>query len=241
MRYLHRRGWRAVAAALALAAIAAWVLSPLGASTALAAQQVVEDIRVVNDLDDLSGGPTEVAELGDELRFLIGVANESPYWLRDIRIRAPLVGLDWEVGSDLAPRTTAGALSALIARSYTVTEADLPGPVVNTVTVTAVLDRGEFGGDLPLEIVVTESIPIAALSLTKSAEPSEVELGEEVTYTFTVTNTGSVPLQTVTILDPALDHFGVNFGTIHPGDSRSEDWAYAPQADDFVGGALEAL
>jgi uncharacterized repeat protein (TIGR01451 family) len=52
--------------------------------------------------------------------------------------------------------------------------------------------------------VVVSPVPVAAISLTKTASKSVVAVGTTVSYEFLVTNTGGLTLRDVTVTDPLL-------------------------------------
>jgi len=101
------------------------------------------------------------------------------------------LGIDEAIG-DLAP----GA-SAQVSGSYTVTEADVAG-IVNTAT--AASDQTEPVSD-------TWTVEVAmqpGLVIVKTVNTASAAVGDLITFTLKVTNSGDVPLTDVTIRDPLL-------------------------------------
>ena len=100
--------------------------------------------------------------------------------------------------------------------SYTTTVEDIAAGVIrNTATASA----GEVNSNADSFEVIFEYTPV--LSLTKSAEPSSFSNAYQlITYIFTITNTGNVPISPpFTIQDPLLDEFrGCDaLGVLQPG------------------------
>jgi len=62
--------------------------------------------------------------------------------------------------------------------------------------------------------------PEPTISLTKTG-PSECEVGEEISYTITVTNTGNVPLSNVVVTDADLGWTGPAIGSLAPAASAT--------------------
>ena len=89
--------------------------------------------------------------------------------------------------------------------TYTVTQADINnGSVTNIATASA-----QYGGN-PVnsnqDTVTVPLAPVAGLNVVKSSTTTLITAaGQQVPYTFTVTNTGNVPLNNVTVSDPKCD------------------------------------
>jgi len=87
--------------------------------------------------------------------------------------------------------------------TYTVTAADLAAGVALENTAAATSDELVALGEPPVTDDAT--VDIAGLKLVKTASPTTVTAaGQPVTFSFTVTNTGSVPLTDVTVTDAGV-------------------------------------
>ncbi|MBP5803996.1 hypothetical protein J2D78_18095, partial [Microbacterium maritypicum] len=100
----------------------------------------------------------------------------------------------------------------------TLTQADIDrGTTSNTATATGVPPTGP-PIESPPSTVEIPSIPAPGLSLVKSVTPSDeasYEVGQELTYSFLVTNTGNTTLTDVTVEEGAFTGSGT-LGAITP-------------------------
>ncbi|TFB16420.1 DUF11 domain-containing protein, partial [Microbacterium sp. 3H14] len=153
-------------------------------------------IAVLNE-----GNGNGLAEPGETVTYSFAVTNTGTVTVTDPVVDDPLVG-SVTCPVSIAPGET---VTCTADADYTVTEADiLAGGVVNTASVSATPPAGVTPPD-PVEDTVTVPTPVAVagLGLEKIAVLNEgngnglAEPGETVTYSFAVTNTG-----TVTVTDP---------------------------------------
>ncbi|MGA7677387.1 MAG: hypothetical protein WCA51_03325, partial [Dehalococcoidia bacterium] len=106
---------------------------------------------------------------------------------------------------DLGEQTSLDAGATITATAtYTVAETDLPGPLVNTATVSGTdLDGNPITDDVSLSVPLTSSAS-ASLQLTKTADKTSASFGDNITYTYTITNTGNATVSNVTLVDDKL-------------------------------------
>ncbi|WP_418064474.1 hypothetical protein [Pimelobacter simplex] len=139
---------------------------------------------------------------------------------------------------DLAP----GARITCVA-TYEVTQDDVDaGTVENSATATGSTPAGEPVGSGPSSVTLTEE-PAAAIALVKKADRSTLRAGETVTYSFVVTNTGTVRLREVDVAETAFSGSGAMSAiacpatALAPGDATTCTATYvATQADVDAGG-----
>ena len=110
----------------------------------------------------------------------------------------------------LAPGATANGSA-----THLVVEGDLPGPLVNTVTVT-----GTDSQNNPASASATATVQLtytAALQVTKTPSANTAAVGETVTYQFSVVNTGNVTVNALTLTDDKLGEITLNTASLAPG------------------------
>ncbi|MFP7697355.1 hypothetical protein, partial [Trueperella sp. LYQ143] len=139
-------------------------------------------------------------KLGEEVTYVFTVTNTGNVTLHDVALEDPMLG-----GTVALPvNTLAPGASTTATAKYAVTQADLDnGRINNTAMVTS---RGPQGGmhyNMGSAKVVLDREP--AMSFTKANDRPDgykLTVGDEITYTFTVANTGNVTLHDVTVTDP---------------------------------------
>ncbi|WP_245617718.1 DUF11 domain-containing protein, partial [Nitriliruptor alkaliphilus] len=147
------------------------------------------------------------------------------------------------------PATLAPTESITCTASYVVTQADVDaGQVHNQASVSGVDPDGETVTDTDTADVPAVQVPAA--SLVKSAEVVDVngnaltDAGDEIWYSFTVTNDGNVTLTEVSVDDPLLAANSITITcdptTLAPGESVvcTADAAYVITQADVDAGAV---
>ncbi|WP_217181110.1 CARDB domain-containing protein [Streptomyces sp. AC495_CC817] len=146
-------------------------------------------------------------DAGDRVDYTFTVRNTGDVTLTAATITDPLLGgaVACAAFAPLAP----GAEVACAPVAYTLTQADIDrGTVRNTASVEATSSRGTATDDAEANVIV----PAAnSISLTKTAGTVDdangngvPDAGEEISYTFSVRNTGTTTLRNATITDPML-------------------------------------
>ncbi|WP_186786027.1 DUF7507 domain-containing protein [Paenibacillus agilis] len=130
---------------------------------------------------------------GETVNFTITIVNTGAVPLTNVAVSDPLLAYTNTIAL-LAP----GA-SVTQTIPFTVPASTTPGSVIpNVVTVTPT----ETGPQQATATVTVNQVP--AISLTKTADRVNALPGDTITYTVTVTNTGSVPLTSVGVSDELL-------------------------------------
>ncbi|QCE43223.1 Ig-like domain-containing protein [Psychroserpens sp. NJDZ02] len=160
--------------------------------------------------------------VGSEVTYTFTVTNTGTVSVNSITITDALLGGDITTNLVLAGDTnTNGVIEPTetwiyTANNYTVTQTDVDaGIITNTVTVDGIEILGNTEVTATDTYVIDENntevtfcTPTSGLNIVKSAEIANGEeclvLGSEVTYTFTVTNTGTVSVNSITITDALL-------------------------------------
>ncbi|MFJ9317740.1 hypothetical protein ACIRN4_26355 [Pimelobacter simplex] len=147
-----------------------------------------------------AGTPAAVTRVGEQISYTFTVTNTGNVTLTDIAVedrqQAPAGDLDGPVACPAS--TLVPGASTVCTATYTVTAADLEhGRVDDTATASGTPPAGDRVVSDESSFTVPTDAP-ASYDAAKTADPasgSQVEEGQRVRYTLTVTNTGEVPLR----------------------------------------------
>ncbi|MFE7198068.1 DUF7507 domain-containing protein [Microbacterium oxydans] len=147
----------------------------------------------------------ELTAAGQTINYSFLVSNTGNVTLTDVSVTETAFS-----GTGTAPVATCPAGAASLAAgasvtctaSYVVTQADIDaGGVTNTATTTGTPPTGTPPVSPPSTVEVPVD-PTPGISVVKSASPNTADayvVGQEITYSFVVTNTGNVTLTDVTV------------------------------------------
>ncbi|MGJ7540819.1 DUF7507 domain-containing protein [Brevibacterium luteolum] len=217
--------------------------TPIDGSASLAV------IKTAGDIVDANGSGK--VDAGDTIEYTVAVENTGTLTVRDVTVTDPLLGGEMTDCSPAVPATLQPGDDPLTCTgTYTLTAADLDrGSVENTAKAS-----GTSGpDDAPVEDENTITTPVdgnAAVSLSKTAGAVEdtngsgrIDAGDQVSYTFTITNTGDVGLRSATLTDPKLGLDGHDCqlaDTLEPGESAEcQAPAYTLTQEDIDAGTVE--
>jgi len=183
------------------------------------------DIEIIKEAD------INEAYVGDTITYTYTVTNTGGQELTDIYAVDDLLGLVTLGTTTLQPDgQTTGALT------YTVQESDLPGPIFNMVLVNGSYCCG-YVEDTDCESVdiIEEEPPVNDIQLDKEADKQIVQVGETITYTYVVTNTGDETLTDVCVIDDLLGPVTLNETILAPGEWANGTLTYVVQESDLPG------
>jgi hypothetical protein len=170
---------------------------------------------------------TETVEVGDTVTYSFLVTNTG-----NVSITDPAVtDTDFSGSGDLSAVTCpTGAVApgedVTCTATYTVTQADVDsGELTNTATATGTTPTGDPIDPVPSNEVTIVTDPAPELTITKTADVKQVtRVGQVVTYSFLVANTGNVSITDPVITD---SNFSGN-GELSAITCPSEDITLAP-------------
>ncbi len=175
----------------------------------------------VGTLDDTVVAPSSRADVGDKINYVFTVTNTGNVTLTDVKITDPLIPSLACTITTLAP----GATDNSCVGSYTLLQTDVnTGARANTATVKATAPGGSVDGVTTTD---DETVPLGsapAVTLVKAgtlddtivAPTGRADVGDKITYAFTVTNTGNVTLTNVNVADPLLPTLSCTIASLAP-------------------------
>ena len=181
-----------------------------------------------------------IYKLGETINYVITVTNDGNLTLTNVTVEDALTGNTgrnaWTIDT-FAPGET-----QTFEASYEVTEADvLAGKVVNNATGTATNPDPDQPDTpvVPGEKEDPVEKPNPSLTVVKTSDKTgQVKLGDEITYTITVTNNGNVTIREVKLND-SLTADNWTLGDIKPGEIVTRTTTYTVTEADILAGKVE--
>lgn len=184
------------------------------------------------------------AKVGDEIHYTFTVENTGNVTLTDVKVTDALI--DAEIVLD---KTTLKPGESTTGKAiYVVTQDDLDkAEIYNLASVTGTPPgKTPEDPDKPTDEdeITTPGEELPALTLEKVADKEIVDqVGQEITYTFTITNTGNQTLSDVELSDPMLEKLGItpklDKTTLAPGEKATASATYLVTQEDLDKGLIE--
>jgi uncharacterized repeat protein (TIGR01451 family) len=175
-----------------------------------------------------------VAGVGQTITYSYRVINDSQETLTGVTATDDKLGPVTLNKTTLVPNEEAvGTLQ------YTVLSSDLPGPLVNIVTVTGTPPAGPEVTDSASESVTLVGAPDLVASVSTDKEIAQVE--DAITYSYILTNTGQSSLGNLRARDSRLGNVTLVDGSLEPGESTRGTLIYEVRADDLPGPLVDTV
>ncbi|WP_418057500.1 sortase domain-bontaining protein [Pimelobacter simplex] len=167
----------------------------------------------------------DVADKGEVITYSFLVENTGNVTMHGVAIDDPMPGLSATTPASVA--TLAPGASVVFTATYTVRQSDVDagGSVSNAATAGGTAPGGEEITSVPDEtdtsiVPGTPGLAIDKLSaLDDTNGNGKADLGEEITYTFEVENTGNVTATDVEVTDPEVTGITPASATMAPGET----------------------
>ncbi|MGR3793743.1 DUF7507 domain-containing protein [Vannielia sp. SX4] len=177
--------------------------TPAGRLTSPSSTATVE-ADITPEMSLTKTGPASFGAVGSTVTYTFEITNETAQTISSASVTDPKIpGLVCSF-TDIPPN---GVVSCQ--GDYVVTQADLDsGQIDNTASATGLAPTGESLSATASETVTADpAAQVRALSLDKTANLDPfAAVGDVVTYSFAVTNTGTVTLSDIVVDDPLLGY-----------------------------------
>ncbi|AKB20952.1 DUF11 domain-containing protein [Methanosarcina sp. WH1] len=184
---------------------------------------------------DKSASPMNYSEAGQNITYTYNVTNSG-----NVNITSPINVTDDKLG--VIPLTS-GILvpgqNEMVTLDYTITQSDLDsGLITNEAFATGIFGNNTTVSNTDNVTVTADQIP--ELTIEKSAAPTNYsEVGQNITYTYNVTNSGNVNITApINVTDDKLGVIPLTSGILIPGQSESITWDYTITQSDLNNGSV---
>lgn len=182
---------------------------------------------------DKTASPAIYSEVGDVITYSYLITNTGNTTLTGLTLTDDKIPGDISVGSTtLAPDEWTTGIA-----SYTIQQTDIDsGAVTNTATAAA------FSGTLPVTATDSERVTAnrtPALTIDKSADVSFYDaVGDVITYSYKITNTGNTNLTGLTVTDDILGIITVTPTSLAPGQTATGTASHTIDQPDIDAGSI---
>ncbi|GLQ55500.1 DUF7507 domain-containing protein [Devosia nitrariae] len=202
----------------------------------------IEKTGTLNDTDG-----DGLIDLGETISYSFRVENTGGTELIGVTVNDQLL-VDAGVAVSPGAQTLAPGGTATFTATYTPTQADIDaGQVSNTAIGTGTPPSGTPIDSPPdTAVVPPDDTPGLTIEKTGTLNDSDgdglIDLGETISYSFLATNTGTVTLTGVTVIDPLLDAAGISVSpgpqTLAPRGTATFTATYTPTQADIDAGQV---
>nr|QNO55551.1 hypothetical protein JEPGKGNF_00013 [Methanosarcinales archaeon ANME-1 ERB7] len=157
------------------------------------------------------------AKVGETITYSFTVTNTGDTTLSGLTLTDSMLGTITLDKTTLAPLETASSTGGPY--THTVVEGDLPGPLTNTATASSTDSQGN-----PVTCADDASVELtygSECTVTKTPDKTTAKVGETITYSFTVTNSGDTTLSGLTLTDSMLGTITLDKTTLAPLETAS--------------------
>ena len=184
--------------------------------------------------------PEIYVAVGDVITYTFVASNDGSFTLSNVVIEDPLPSLSALSCLPAQPSTLQPGESMTCTATYTITQADINNGAVENTAVASGVGSNEEEVEDEDDAIVEGPREEASIHLDKKADPAIYKnVGDVITYTFTVTNNGIYTLMNVTVTDPL---FGLSLGPIDelaPGEGKIFKYTYSITQADIDAGSIE--
>lgn len=197
-------------------------------------------------LDDTIVSPSGQVDAGDLVTYTFTVTNTGNVTLHDISIIDVLADLT-VTGGPIVTLAPGESDSLTFSGSYSLKQTDIDaGSLENNATVTAYDPNDATITNMDNDMITLSALPgvtlekVGVVQMDIEGPDDRVDDGDQIVYTFTVTNTGNVTLSGLSINDPDVTISGGPLASLAPNSSDSTTFTgtYTLTQDDIDSGSF---
>jgi hypothetical protein len=171
----------------------------------------------------------QTASIGDNISYSYTVTNTGQVNLTQVVLTDARLGKITLATDNLTPQAVLTATA-----KYTVLASDLPGPLASSASVTAVSTSGQnVTASATASVTLNPLQP--ALQVSMSADRQTASVGDNISYSYAVTNTGQVNLTQVVLTDARLGKITLATDNLTPQAVLTATAKYTVLASDLPG------
>jgi uncharacterized repeat protein (TIGR01451 family) len=189
------------------------------------------------DIDLVKDADVATASIGDTITYTYTVENTGDVDLYSVVLDDNILGIiAGPASGDDGDSVLETDETWIYTKTHLFVEGDLPGPLVNVATVAGTPLVGSMVTDTDSASVQLTSHP--SIDLVKTASTGATEVGDTITYTYDITNTGDVTLTSITLNDDVLGPITPAKTTLAPGEPTTGTATHVVTQQDLDAGEI---
>ncbi|MBN1374620.1 MAG: hypothetical protein JXA01_00540 [Dehalococcoidia bacterium] len=185
-----------------------------------------------SSLDGLSLTVTtdvQSASLGETITYTYVITSTCNTTVSELELTDDRLGIIGLTSSSLEPGE-----NITVSAAYTVGEADFPGPLTGSAGIAGVTESGDSLTASATSMVTLNPLT-SSIEVSMSADKASASVGDTVTYTYTVVNTGEAELSGISLSDSRLGTIALTSDSLAAQGSLTATAVYVVVADDLPG------
>ncbi|MDD1750835.1 MAG: DUF11 domain-containing protein, partial [Methanothrix sp.] len=180
------------------------------------------DLTYTTKLEVAKVASTGTAAVGSTITYSYTVKNSRTVTINGLTMNEDKLGPVTLDANTLAPGATANGSA-----THPVVEADLPGPITNIVTVSGTDSQNNAASataTATVALTYTSSISLAKTATSTSplwVAGGGAKLGDDIVYTYVVSNTGTTTVSGIIVVDDKLGQVTLDKNTLAPGEKAT--------------------
>jgi hypothetical protein len=172
------------------------------------------------------------ASLGETITYTYTITNATSNNITNMSL------VDSKLGPITLPKPTlASSGNFTVTKTHLITITDYPGPFVNAATVNGIATSNNVTATISASALASVNLnPYStSIAVVKTSDRSTASVGDVITYTYIITNTSSVDLTNISLIDNKLGSIKLEAATLSPGSKVTAKKKYTVISSDLPG------